>query len=186
MVEEKFITPVLKPTEWCAPVVIVPKCDGNVRICVDLVELNKNIMRELHPLSKAEYSLNLLDGAKIFSKLVANSGFWQIPLDKKSSYLTTFITPFGRFRFQRLPFGISSAPEHFQRRMSQMLESIPGTICHMDILIWGSTQEEHDQRLTEVCKRLNNSGKEIIVTTDASWYGLGATFAKSKLMEEDR
>ncbi|GBO25325.1 Transposon Ty3-I Gag-Pol polyprotein [Araneus ventricosus] len=159
MVEENVITPVLKPTEWCAPVVIVPKSDGNVRICADLIELNENVMRELHPLPKAEYSLNLLTGAKIFSKLAANSGFWQIPLDKKSSYLTTFITPFGRFRFQRLPFGISSAPEHFQRRMSQMLEGIPGTICHMDdILIWGSTQEEHDQRLTEVCKRLKNSG----------------------------
>ncbi|GBN50696.1 Retrovirus-related Pol polyprotein from transposon 17.6 [Araneus ventricosus] len=159
MVEEKVITPVLKPTEWCAPVVIVPKSDGNVSICVDLIELNKNVMRELHPLPKAEYSLNILTGAKIFSKLDANSGFWQIPLDKKSSYLTTFITPFGRFRFQRLPFGISSAPEHFQRRMSQMLEGIPGTICHMDdILIWGSTEEEHDQRLIEVCNRLMNSG----------------------------
>ncbi|GBM58268.1 Retrovirus-related Pol polyprotein from transposon 17.6 [Araneus ventricosus] len=134
MVEENVITPVLKPTEWCAPVVIVPKSDGNVRICVDLIELNKNVMRELHPLPKAEYSLNLLTGAKIFSKLDANSGFWQIPLDKKSSYLTTFITPFGRFRFQRLPFGISSALEHFQRRMSQMLEGhiIDGQGIHPD------------------------------------------------------
>ncbi|GBO30625.1 hypothetical protein AVEN_202715-1 [Araneus ventricosus] len=75
MVEEKVITPVLKPTEWCAPVVILPKSDGNVRICVDLVELNKNVMRELHPLPKAEYSLNLLAGGKHFSKLDANSGF---------------------------------------------------------------------------------------------------------------
>ncbi|GBN18016.1 Transposon Ty3-I Gag-Pol polyprotein [Araneus ventricosus] len=114
MVEEKVITSVLKLTEWCAPVVIIPKSDGNVRI---YVELNKNVVRELYPLPKAEYSLNLLAGAKIFSKLDANSGFWQIPLDKKSSYLTTFITSFGRFRFQRLPFGISSVPEHFQRRM---------------------------------------------------------------------
>ncbi|GBN89991.1 Transposon Ty3-G Gag-Pol polyprotein [Araneus ventricosus] len=159
MVEEKVITPVLKPTEWCAPVEIAPKRDGKVRIFVDLIELNKNVMRELHPLPKAEYSLNLLTGAKIFSKLDANSGFWQISLDKKSSYLTTFITPFGRFRFQRLPFRISSAPEHFQRRMSQMLEGISGTIYHIDdILIWGSTQEEHDQRLKEVYKRLKNSG----------------------------
>ncbi|GBM72629.1 Transposon Ty3-G Gag-Pol polyprotein [Araneus ventricosus] len=134
--------------------VIVPKSDGNMRISVELVELNKNVMRELHLLTKAEYSLNLMAGAKIVSKLNANSGFWQIPLDKKSSYLTTFITPFGRFRFQRLPFGIASAPEHFQRRMCQMLEGIPGTICNMDdILIWGSAQEEHDQRLTEVCNK---------------------------------
>ena len=60
----------------------MPKSDGNVRICVDLVELNKNVMRELHPLPKAEYTLNLLAGAKTFSKLDANSGFWQIPLEK--------------------------------------------------------------------------------------------------------
>ncbi|GBM11090.1 hypothetical protein AVEN_242979-1 [Araneus ventricosus] len=66
MVEEKVITPVLKPTEWCAPVVIVPKSDGNVKICVDLIELNKNVMRDLYPLPKAEYSLNLLSGAKSF------------------------------------------------------------------------------------------------------------------------
>ncbi|GBM79518.1 Transposon Ty3-G Gag-Pol polyprotein [Araneus ventricosus] len=145
MMEEKVITPVLKPTEWCAPVVIVPKSYGNVLICVGLVELDKNVIHELHPLPKAEYSLNLLAGAKIFLKLDANSCFWQIPLYKKSSYLTTFITPFGKFRFQRLPFGISSAPEHFQRRMFQMIEGIPGTIRHMDdILIWGSTQAEHD------------------------------------------
>ncbi|GBL99109.1 hypothetical protein AVEN_64107-1 [Araneus ventricosus] len=107
----------LECEEWCAPVVIVPKSDGNVRIYADLVELNKNVTRELHPLPKAEYSLNLLAGAKMFSKLDSNFGFWQIPLDKKSSYLTTFIS-FG----QRLPFDISTAPEHFQRRMSQMLE----------------------------------------------------------------
>ncbi|GBN54663.1 hypothetical protein AVEN_13832-1 [Araneus ventricosus] len=76
MVVEKVITPILKLAEWCAPVVIAPKSDGNVRIYVDLVELNKNVMRELHPLPKAEYSLNLLAGAKMFSKLDANSGFW--------------------------------------------------------------------------------------------------------------
>ncbi|GBO20528.1 Uncharacterized protein K02A2.6 [Araneus ventricosus] len=61
MVEEKVITPVLKPTEWYAPVVIVPKSDGNVRICVDLIELNKNVMRELHPLPKAKILFKSLD-----------------------------------------------------------------------------------------------------------------------------
>ncbi|GBL95553.1 hypothetical protein AVEN_54150-1 [Araneus ventricosus] len=74
MVEDKVITPVLKPTEWCAPVVIVPKSDGNVRICVDLVELNKNVIWELHPLPKADYSLNLLSGAKMFSE--SGCQFW--------------------------------------------------------------------------------------------------------------
>lgn len=148
MVDKGIIVPVNTPTEWCSPIVVVPKTDGNVRICVDLIELNKSVQREFHPLQSVEYTLNLLTGAKVFSKLDANSGFWQIPLDEKSSFLTTFITPLGRFRFLRLPFGISSAPEHFQRRMSELLENIPGTVCRMDdILIWGKDQTEHDQRL---------------------------------------
>lgn len=159
MVSTGIIVPVTKPTEWCAPIVVVPKTDGNVRICVDLTELNKCVQREFHPLPSVEYTLNLLTGAKYFSKLDANSGFWQIPLDEKSSYLTTFITPFGRFRFLRLPFGISSAPEHFQRRMMQLLEKTPGTVCHMDdILIWGNDQAEHDQRLNIVLETLKNAG----------------------------
>ncbi|GBO26978.1 hypothetical protein AVEN_29996-1 [Araneus ventricosus] len=127
MVEEKAITPVLKPTEWCAPVVIVPKSDDNITICVDLIELNKKCYTGAAPITQGRILFKSLDWTESFSKLDANSGFWQFPLDKKSSYLTTFITPFGRFRFQRLLFVISYAPEHFQRRMSQMLERIPGT-----------------------------------------------------------
>nr|XP_042908526.1 uncharacterized protein K02A2.6-like [Parasteatoda tepidariorum] len=159
MQELNVIQKVEKPTDWCSPAVVVRKKDGSVRICVDLTTLNRSIKREWHPLPTTEYNLSLLAGAKIFSKLDANSGFWQIPLDEESSYLTTFITPFGRFRFLRLPFGISSAPEHFQRRMSQALEGLPGIICHMDdILVWGSNQKEHDERLTSTLIRLKETG----------------------------
>ena len=66
-------------------------------------------------------TLSQLAGAKVFSKLDANSGFWQIPLSQSSRLLTTFITPMGRYCFNKLPFDISSAPEHFQRRMSERL-----------------------------------------------------------------
>ena len=100
--------------------------------------------RERHPLPAVDQTL----AQQLFTKLDANSGFWQIPLAPASSLLTTFITPFGRYRFNRLPFGISSAPEHFQRRMSEALAGLSGTVCMMDdILIHGSTCEEHDQRL---------------------------------------
>ncbi len=106
-----------------------------------------------------DHTLAQLGEAVIFSKLDANSGFWQIPLSEKSSRLTTFITPFGRYRFLRLPFGITSAPEIFQKRIWQVLEGLPGQACHLDdILIFGRTQEEHDRNLEAGLSRLRGAG----------------------------
>lgn len=86
-----------------------------------------------------------LSGAKFFSKLDANMGFWQIPLTENSRLLTTFITPSGRYCFNKLPFGIGSVPEHFQRRMSHILEGLDGVLCLIDdAMIFGKDQEEHD------------------------------------------
>ncbi|KAL7872233.1 hypothetical protein SRHO_G00072160 [Serrasalmus rhombeus] len=110
------ITKVAKPTPWCAGLVVAPKTQpGKIRLCVDLIHLNKWVRRERHILPAVDHTLAMLAGAKVFTKLDATSGFWQIPLSEESSLLTTFITPFGRYAFNRLPFGISSAPEHFQR-----------------------------------------------------------------------
>ena len=120
----------------------VPKPNGSVRICVDLTQLNKAVEREIHPMSSVDESLAKLGKSSIFTKLDANSGFWQVPLDDESKLLTTFITPSGRFCFNRLPFGITSAPEVFQRTMSNILEGLDGVICHTDdVLIHGSTRK---------------------------------------------
>ena len=105
------ITKVEGPSEWCCGMVVVPKKVNTVRICVDLKPLNVNILRENFPLPKVDETLAQLAGATVFSKLDANCGFWQIPLAKEFHLLTTFITPFGRYCFTKLPFGISSAPE---------------------------------------------------------------------------
>ena len=99
------------PTDWCAGMVVVPKSEERVRICVDLTKLNESMRRERHPLPPVEQTLAQLAEARVFSKLDANSGFWQIPLVEESTPLTTFITPFGQFFFNRLPFGITSGPE---------------------------------------------------------------------------
>ena len=106
------ISKVGEPTAWCAGMVVVPKRNGSIRICVDLKPLNENVMREVHPLPKVDDILAQMSGARIFSKLDANSGFWQIPLAKESRLLTTLLTPYGRYCFNKLPFGICSAPEH--------------------------------------------------------------------------
>ena len=104
---------VSEPTPWCAGMVVVPKKSGSVRICVDLKSLNKSVLREVHPLPKVDETLAQLAGGKFFSKLDANSGFWQIPLSQPSRLLTTFITPMGHHCFNKLPFSISSAPTYF-------------------------------------------------------------------------
>ena len=159
MLKEGVISQVETPTDWCSGIVVVPKSGGRVRICVDLSRLNESVCRERLMLPSVDYTLGQLAGAKVFTKLDANSGFWQIPLSKNSALLTTFITPFGRFCFNRLPFGISSAPELFQRRMSNLLTGMGGTVCLMDdILIYGSSQEEHDARLCKVLEKLRKSG----------------------------
>ena len=154
-----IISKVDTPTPWCAGMVVVPKKDKTVRICVDLKPLNQSILRETHPLSKVDDTLAQLTNAKVFSKLDANSGFWQIPLAEKSRHLTTFPTPFGRFCFNKMPFGISSAPEHFQKRMNEILSGFPGVVCLIDdVLVYGSTQEEHDKHLQAALECIQSAG----------------------------
>ena len=90
----------------CAGMVVVPKKNGTLRICVDLKPLNESVLRESHPLPKVDETLAQLHGATVFSKLDANSGFWQVPLAEKSKLLTIFTN--GRYCFKKLPFGIRS------------------------------------------------------------------------------
>ncbi len=159
MLQQGVISPVTSPTTWCSGMVVVPKSNGTHRICVDLTNLNKSVLREIHPMSSVDESLAKLGRSTIFSKLDAKSGFWQIPLDAESTLLTTFIATSGRFCFNQVPFGISSAPEIFQRAMSQILVDLDGVICHMDdILIHGATHLEHDERVRAVLQRLLKAG----------------------------
>ena len=153
------ISRVSEPTPWCAAMMVVPKASGAVRICVDMKPLNENVLREVHPMPKVDTTLAQLTGATRFSKLDTNNGFWQIPLAKESRLLTTFITPYGRFCFNKLPFGISSAPEVFQCQMNDILSGLPGVLCHIDdILVFGTMTAEHDSRLCAVLKRIKAAG----------------------------
>ena len=147
------------PTQWCSGMVVAAKKNGDVCICVDFQPLNKWVLREVHPLPKVDETVAQLSGAKLFSKLDANMGFWQIPLTESSKPLTTFITPFGRYYFHKLPFGICSAPEHFQKRMNRILLGVNGVLCQMDdVLVFGENKQEHDARLTAALNRIQESG----------------------------
>jgi hypothetical protein len=135
MKDDGVIKEITEPTEWVSPMVPVVKPDGDVRICVDLKKLNKAVERERFIIPTIDDIIHQLQGSSIFSKLDAQSGFWQIPLDMSTAKLTTFITPFGRFYFTRVPFGISSAPEIFQRIMTDILQGITGVICYFDDIL---------------------------------------------------
>lgn len=110
-----MITRVDVTTERRAGMVVVPKSEDHVRICMDLNKLNESVCCERHLLPVVEQILPQICGAKYFSKLDANSRFWQILLSPESSLLTTFITPFGRFCFCRLSFCFTLAPDHFKK-----------------------------------------------------------------------
>ncbi|KAL8621425.1 hypothetical protein ACOMHN_048225 [Nucella lapillus] len=151
MLADNGISPVSEPTSWCSGIVVIPKSNGTVRICVYLTQLNKAVKREIHPMASVDESLAKLADSKVFTALDAKSGFWQIPLSEDSKQYSTFVTPFGRYCFNRLPFGISSASEVFQRTMSTIPADNEGVICHMDdILIHAEDQPSHNQRVRAV------------------------------------
>ena len=144
---------------------VTPKANNKVRVCVDLSKLNNFVQRENHPLPSVETTLGKLAGARYFTKLDANSGFWQIKLSEGSKTLTTFMTKWGCYSFNVLPCGISSGSEKFQKAMNRILEDLEGVECNIDeVLIYGATHDEHDQRLDTVLLRL--TAAHVTLNTD--------------------
>lgn len=159
MVQLQVIIPVTEPTEWVNSMVIVTKPNKKLRICLDPRNLNKAILRPHYPFPNIEDCKSRLNGSKIFSSLDANSGFWMIPLADSSSKLCTFNTPYGRYRFLRLPFGINAAPEIFHSEIVKLFGDIEGLIIYIDdFLIFSNTIQEHNIILEKVLERAEKVG----------------------------
>ena len=147
------------PTSWINPLVVVEKPNGDVRICLDMRQANRAILREKHPVPTIEETLQEMSGAKIFSKLDLNMAFHQVELTPESRDITTFAGPNGLNRYKRLLFGVNMATEKFQHIIWQMLKDCPGAHnIHDDIRVIGASEEEHDERLNQVMKKLEESG----------------------------
>jgi hypothetical protein len=147
-----------EPYPWCSQLHVVNKKttspQKDVRITIDPRELNKALLREYYPMKTIEEIITRTDGSKFFTVLDANMGYFQIELDDESQNLTVFNTPFGRHKYLRLPMGIKSAPEIYQRAMNDTFGDIEGVDIIMDdILIHGPTTEPHNKRLREVLRR---------------------------------
>ena len=108
------LMPVDEPTDWVSNLVVATKESGDLRLCLDPQQLNRALKRERYPLPVIDDVLLSLSRAKVFTKIDARNGHWHVQLDDESSKLTTFDTPYGRYRWKRLPFGVSVASEIFQ------------------------------------------------------------------------
>ena len=107
---------------------IVEKSNGSLRLCIDPRALNEALQRKHFKLPTFDDVLPTFNKAKIFTKQDTKEAFWHIKLDKESSKLTTMITPYGRFRWTRLPFGLNVSSAIFQRHLTQALEGLEGCI----------------------------------------------------------
>ena len=141
MVTGDVNTPVTEATDWVSSMVIVRKP------CIDPKDLNRAINREPCPFPTIKELTTRIGNIKVFTVLDASNGFWQIPLEEKSSMLTCFNTPFGCFR---MPFGLSSSPEVWQRRMHEKdCQGLKSSLMICLIIGRGETFEQavsdHDQ-----------------------------------------
>lgn len=138
-------------TEWVSNLVLV-KRDNRIRVCIDPIVLNKALKRPHYPMPTVNELLPELTKAKVFTTMDAKSGFWQVCLDEESSKLTTFWTPFGRYRWLRMPFGISPAPEIFQKKLHEALHGLRGVRALADdILIFGSGETLEEAMIDHNC-----------------------------------
>lgn len=162
LVEDSVLVPIEEPTDWVHPIVVTTKANGDVRICMDPRALNKYIKRENFHIPTTDSLFVELAGAQYFTLLDASQAFLQIPLTEDSSKLCTIATRWGRYRYLRLPYGLSAAPEIFQRFMSETLEGLRGVIVYIDdVLIFGNTIDIHNVNLQSVLERIQASGLKL-------------------------
>ena len=179
MESSDIIAKVDVPTDWVNSLVVAQKPKtGKLRVCLDPQALNKAIRRPHYPMRTLDDILPQLSGAKFFSILCARSGYWTIKLSEHSSYLTTFNTPYGRYRYLRLPFGLIRSQDEFQCKVDEEFEGLDGFAAIVDnILIYGSSREEHDANLRNILMRARSKGvrfnpdKAVICATEVPYFG---------------
>ena len=151
MLKMGIIKKVNEPTEWVNSLVITKKKDGSLRLCLDPQHLNQSIRKKSSKIKTFSEICARMAGAKYFTTLDANRAFWQVKLSENSSFYTTFNTPFGRYRFLVMPYGIITASETYEEASEDVFGDIEGVEQYIDdMIVWGRTEQEHDKRLRDV------------------------------------
>ena len=162
LVSENIISPV-SHSQWAAPIVPVLKSDGSIRICGDYkLTINRAAHLDSYPIPRTQDLFSGLSVGTIFSKLDMSQAYAQLCLDEESRKFTVINTPKGLFQYNRLAFGISSAPGIFQRAMEELFQDMPQVLCYLDdVLIVGKNREDHDRLLEVVLGRLESTGLKL-------------------------
>lgn len=142
---------------FAAPVVLVPKKDGSYRVCVDYRKINAVTVPDRYPLPRIDELLHAAKKTKYMTTIDLRSGYWQVPVKEEDRDKTAFTSPFGNFRFKRMPFGLRNSPSTFQRLIDRLRSGLKDTLVLAyldDIMILSSTIEEHLADLRAVFMRL--------------------------------
>ena len=149
---------------YSSPIVLVQKKNGSLRMCVDYRRLNAKTVKDAYPLPRIQESFDALQGASWFSTLDLEGGFNQVAVEEEDKAKTAFITPFGLFEYNWMPFGLCNAPASFARLTQACLNEQIFQVLLVylaDILIYSQTFEEHLQRLEMVLTRLAKTWPEV-------------------------
>ncbi len=155
--EETGVIEPVRFSDWAAPIVPVMKKDGSVRVCGDYkVTVNQVATLDTYPLPRIEDLFASLAGGKAFTKLELAHAYQQVLLHEDSKQYVTINTHRGLYRYNRLPFGVASAPAIFQRTMDTLLQGLPHVVAYIDdMLVTGEDEATHLHNLGEVLKRLD-------------------------------
>lgn len=148
-------------SSWASPIVLPKKKNGEYRLCVDYRKLNERTVSDAYPMPDLKSLLKKVSGAKVYSTLDLNSGYWQVEVDEASRALTAFMTPKGLYQFKVMAFGLKNAPATFMRLMDEVLSGYTGVFCQVyldDILVYSNDFESHLLHLAKVFERLKIHG----------------------------
>ena len=178
-VKKGILKRVEEPTDWVHPMTVIRKPSGKLRLCVDLRGLNKFVKRPHHPVKTPRDAVNNVPpGCKWFTTFDASMGYFQVPLDEESQALTTFATPWGRYKHLRATMGLSSAGDEYNRRGDLALEGINNMEKIVDdVLLYDEDLSQHEKRVRtflERCRAMGitlNPGKFQFAATEVKFGG---------------
>jgi len=146
-------------TNWCSPVLPLEKKDGSMRLAIDYREVNAITTDDMTPIPRIDEILDELCRAKIYSRLDLTKGYYQVPMAEEDKDKTAFVFRGKMYRFIRMPFGLKTAPQTFQRLMNTVVDGLPFVRCYLDdVVIFSESVGKHSEHLRVVLERISKAG----------------------------